>query len=305
MTACHGLLEIRTDHALLEFDAEQATQLQQVEKALLALNHGGVALAQARVVANTALENAAAKADSANDDLALSTTGSYVLQALAQGFAQITDIAIASEGNPHAFFAMSAVQVTNNVFLSKPTFYDAELDPDGNPTTQAQTLRRNLNKDVAASATNTIAKTGVGGLAKQISKWHDAASPTVREAIQHGSTRRALSRKLSQTLSKIGKRKSGNILTGIIEGIVLDELTESAKQKIAREVTKDELRTYAATQFEVAEVVQALKLINQLEDRDAIATQALKKRRKELLEERARLLPGRGTPAPGDALCAQ
>lgn len=286
------VLEIKTDHALLEFDAEQTTQLEQVEKALLALNHGGVTLAQARVAANAVLEDAVAKADAANDDLALSTAGSYVLQALAQGIVQITDIAVASEGNPHAFVAMSALQATNNIFLSQPMFYDAELDSDGNPTTEAQMLRRNLKKDVAASATNTLAKTGVGGLTKQISEWHDAARPSVREAIEHGSTRRALGRKLGQTLSKIGKRKSGNILTGIIEGIALDEVTEGAKQLIAREVTKDELRTYAAAQFEVAEIVQALKLINQIEDRDAVATQALQKRRKELLEERARLLPG-------------
>ena len=63
-------------------------------------------------------------------------------------------IAIASEGNPHAFIAMSAVQATNNIFLSPPIFYDAELDSNGNPTTEAQMMRRNLNKDVAASATN-------------------------------------------------------------------------------------------------------------------------------------------------------
>ncbi|PYG32498.1 hypothetical protein [Pelagimonas varians] len=286
------VLKIETQHALLERTLDQHTELEQIEDALLALNHASVSLAQSRVVADEALVNSLAAASAANNDLALSASSSYLLQALAQAAVQITDAAIASKGSPHVFIAIAGVQATNNVLLSKPTYYDAELGPDGKPTTDAQALRRKLGEETAKSAANTLSKTGVGALAEQLTKLQDTARPTVQEALEHGSTRRAMGRRLGQTLSDIGERRSSNILVGILEGIVIDELTETAKQKIAREVTEDELRAYAAAQFQVAETVAALKLINLLEDRDAIAIAALRKRRQELLEERARLLPG-------------
>ncbi|MEO0543237.1 MAG: hypothetical protein AAFY99_05400 [Pseudomonadota bacterium] len=285
LAAMPDITEIKTEHALLKIGESPYREIARIDEHLSEHLRMSAELEKIRRGQSNVLRDAVAAADLANAKLSVESAKSYLAQATAQIVAQIGDAAIASRGNPYAFVAMAGTQAIANATIDKPVFYDAKLD-EGEKISLPEYRKRiaDLTKPFTTSAETTFVKTGGETFLKL------AGRETVVQSVRLSASRavlRSTRRQLGKNLANIARVKnfgrSPNLLGQIVEGIVVDEMAESAKSFLAAEMQKEALRAYANAQLNVAQQVKLMQELAEQSEADQRVIAALRERRSELV----------------------
>lgn len=277
---------LRTKDAVITANRDIYDVIDEVDEQIAELAELMAVVPKARAAQRVRLVEAAAAADKANLELRNAAAGSYLVQAAAHAAVQIGDIAIASKGNPHAFVALAGTQSVLNLTLTPPKFHDAKPEPMDAGAASNRKERKKATETFVKGAAASITKSGVS---KFTELFYTSAT---RESVMLAEERASLlvtRRVLGKSLAKIGNGiPEGKVplLSSIVQGFVVDQLTEKGKAMIAEEMQRKELRAYAQAQLNLAHACRVLQDLGRIEDAD-------KELMSKLRAERARLLAGR------------